>query len=173
MPKIETKQVVVNEIKEKLKKAKSVVLVDSRGLTVAQDTALRKLLREGGVDYKVYKNTLLQFAIEDTPFSGLLDYLAGPSAVAISYTDPTAAASMISKQFQAMPKLEFKGGVVDNTAYDAEGMKAIADIPPKEELLSKLLGSFKAPMASFARLVNALAEKQGGPPAETEAAAEA
>ena len=165
MPKIEPKQVVINEIKAKLDKAKSVVFVNARGLTVAQDTVLRKTLREAGVDYKVYKNSMMDFAIKDTPFSGLSEYLAGPTATAISYGDPTAAAGIISKQQKTMPNLEFKAGVVDNVVYDADGIKAIADIPPKEELLAKLLGSFKAPMAAFARLVAAVSESKGAPEA--------
>ena len=166
MPKIESKQLIIKEIKEKLDKSKSVVLVNARGLTVAQDTVLRKILREAGIDYKVYKNTLMNFALNDTPFSGLTEYLAGPTTTAFSYEDPTTAASLISKQLKNMPNLEFKAGVVDNVLYDADGIKAVAEIPPKEELLAKLLGSFKAPMAAFARLVNAVAESKGGGPAE-------
>jgi large subunit ribosomal protein L10 len=160
LPKFEAKQLVINEIKEKLDKSKSVVLVDARGLTVEQDTGLRKILREAGVDYKVYKNSMLRFAVKDTEYSGLDTYLAGPTTVAFSYDDPTTAASLISKQLKTMPKLEFKAGVVEDTVYDADGMKAIADIPPREVLLSKLLGSFKAPMAAFARLINAIAEAE-------------
>ncbi len=160
MPKIEQKEIVVNEIKDKLQKAKSVVLVDARGLTVENDTALRKSLRKASVDYKVYKNSMINFAIKGTPFEGLEGFLAGPTAVAISYEDPVAAAKVISKESKAMPKLEFKAGVVDNVVYDAVGIKAIADIPPREELLSKLLGSFKSPMASFARVVQAIADKE-------------
>jgi large subunit ribosomal protein L10 len=161
MPKIEQKQVVVDEIKEKLAKASSVVLVDARGLTVEQDTALRKTLREASVDYKVYKNTMMNFAIKDTAFEGLKDYLSGPSAMAVSYGDATLAARIISKQLKPMPALEFKAGVVEGVVYDANGIKAIADIPSREELLSKLLGSFKNPMSGFARVINAIAEKQG------------
>ena len=166
MPKIEPKQLIIKEIKEKLDKAKSVVLVDARGLTVAQDTVLRRILREAGIEYKVYKNTMINFAIKDTAFSGLEEYLSGPTTVAFSYNDPTAAASLISKQLKAMPNLEFKAGVVDNVLYDANGIKAVADIPPREELLAKLLGSFKAPMAAFARLVSAVSESKGGVSAE-------
>lgn len=92
MAKVEQKQVVVNEIKEKLEKAASVVMVDARGLTVEQDTALRKQLRDAGVDYKVYKNTMMHFAIQGTEFEGLDEYLAGPSAFAFSYEDATAGA---------------------------------------------------------------------------------
>lgn len=155
------KEVVVNEIRDKLSRTKSVILVDSRGLTVAQDTALRKALRKtGGVDYKVYKNTMLEFAIKGTDFAGLSEYLVGPTAVAFSYEDATAAASVISKNLKAMPALEFKAGAIDGEIYDAKATKAIAEIPPREVLLSRLLGSFKSPMASFARVINAIAEKE-------------
>ena len=153
------KEAVVNEIKEKLDRTKSVVLVDSRGLTVEQDTALRKSLRNaGGIDYKVYKNTMLNFAVEGTAFEGIKEYLSGPTAVAFSYEDATAAASAISKQLKAMPNLEFKASAIDGTIYDASATKAIAEIPPREVLLSRLLGSLKSPMSSFARVVNAIAE---------------
>lgn len=154
------KQVVVDEIKERLDRAKSVVLVDARGLTVAQDTTLRKAMRKtGGIDYKVYKNTMIDFAIEGTDFAGLKEYLSGPTAVAFSYDDATAAAATISKNLKAMPSLEFKASAIDGEIYDAAATKAIADIPSREVLLSRLLGSFKSPMASFARVINAIAEK--------------
>jgi large subunit ribosomal protein L10 len=161
MPKVEQKQVVVNEIKEKVAKAKSIVIVDARGLSVEQDTVLRKKLRDNGVDYKVYKNTMVNFAIEGSEFEGLKEYLAGPSAFAFSYDDPMLAAKLIEKELKGMPKLEFKAGYIDGTVYDAEGVKAIANIPSREELLSKLLGSFKSPLSSFARVVNAIAEQKG------------
>ncbi len=157
---LKAKQAVVEEIKGKLEKAKSVTLIDARGLTVLQDTNLRKTLREAKVDYKVYKNTMINFAVDGTNFQGLSQYLEGPTAVAFCYDDATLAARLISKQLKDMPKLEFKAGVFENVVYDAEGVKAIATIPPKEELLSRLLGSFKSPMSSFARVVNAVAEKK-------------
>jgi len=154
------KEVVVEELREKLGRAKSVVLVDSRGLTVEQDTILRKSLRNaGGVDYKVYKNSMMAFAIEGTDFVGLKEYLTGPTAVAFSYEDATAAAAAISKNLKAMPNLEFKASAIDGEVYDANKTKAIADIPSREVLLAKLLGSFKSPMSSFARVINAIAEK--------------
>lgn len=159
MPKIEKKQVIVNEIKEKLENAASVVLVDARGLTVEQDTILRKSLREAGVYYKVYKNTMVNFALKDTQFEGLSEYLAGPSAIAISYNDATIAANVINSQAKKFQALEFKAGYVESTLYDAEGLKVIADIPSREVLISKLLGSFKSPMSSFARVINQIAEK--------------
>ena len=159
MAKVEQKQVVVNEIKEKLEKAASVVMVDARGLTVEQDTALRKQLRDAGVDYKVYKNTMMHFAIQGTEFEGLDEYLAGPSAFAFSYEDATAGASILNKVAKDVKELEFKAGVVEGVVYDAEGMKKSADIPSREVLLSKLLGSFKSPLSSFARVIDQIAKK--------------
>jgi large subunit ribosomal protein L10 len=154
------KEVVVEELREKLSRAKSVVLMDARGLTVAQDTTLRKALRKaGGIDYKVYKNTMINFAIEGTNFAGLKQYLSGPTAVAFSYDDATAAAAAISKNLKVMPALEFKASAIDGEVYDAVATKAIAEIPSREVLISRLLGSFKSPMASFARVINAIAEK--------------
>lgn len=159
MAKVEQKQVVVNEIKEKLEKATSAVLVDARGLSVEQDTRLRKSLREAGVDYKVYKNTMMNFAVEGTQFEGLKDYFEGPSALAVCYEDPTVAAGIINKFRKEAKVLEFKAGVIEGTCYDSKGMEAVADIPSRDTLLSKLLGSFKSPMGSFARVIKAIAEK--------------
>ncbi len=159
--KMAEKQVVINEIKDKLAKAQSIVVVDSRGLTVEQDTAFRKKLRDAGVDYKVYKNTMVSLAIQGTEFEGLTEYLNGPSAFAICYDDPMTAARVITKELKALPKLEFKAGFVEGAVYDAKNIQAIADIPSKDELIAKLLGSFKAPLSSFARVINAIAEKKG------------
>ena len=159
MAKVEQKQVVVNEIKEKLAKAASVVVVDARGLTVEEDTQLRKTLREAGVDYKVYKNTMVTLAVKDTEFEGLAQYLEGPSAFAFSYGEATTAAGILDKAAKTLPNLEFKAGVIEGTVYDAAGMKAVAGIPSREVLLSKLLGSFKSPIASFARVIKQVAEK--------------
>ena len=164
----ESKQVVINELKDKLDRAKSVVLLDSCGLTVAQDSALRVAFRKAGnIDYKVYKNTMINFAIEGTQYEGLKEYLSGPTAVAFSYEDATAAAAQVSKQLKTMPMLEFKASVVEGNIYDAAATLQIAEIPSRDVLISRLLGSFKSPMASFARVVNAIAEKS-----PSEAAAE-
>ncbi|MDR3092169.1 MAG: 50S ribosomal protein L10 [Clostridiales bacterium] len=160
MPKIEQKQLVVKEIKERLEKAASVVLLDARGLTVEQDTSLRKKLREAGVYYKIYKNTMLTLAVKGTAYEGLTDFFKGPTAAAFSYDDPTCASRLIHKDLKALPALSFKAGVLDGVLYDEKAMTAVAGIPPKDELLSKLLGSFKSPMASFARVIQAVADKQ-------------
>jgi large subunit ribosomal protein L10 len=159
MAKIEQKQVIVNEIKEKLAKAASVVVVDARGLTVEEDTKLRKTLREAGVDYKVYKNTMVTLAVKDTEFEGLTQYLEGPSAFAFSYGEATTAAGILDKAAKDLKNLEFKAGVIEGTVYDAAGMKAVAGIPSREVLLSKLLGSFKSPISAFARVIKQVAEK--------------
>jgi large subunit ribosomal protein L10 len=177
LPNITKKQEIVNEIKEKVKKAASVVLVDGRGLTVYQDTELRRKLREAEIDYKVYKNSLMELAFKGTPYEPLEKYLAGPTTLAVSYDDATAAARAINKELKGLPNLEFKAGVVENTLYAAAGIKSIADIPGRGELLSRLLGSLKSPMSSFARVVNQIAEQKGGgvtaePKVEVEAAAE-
>jgi len=160
MAKVEEKQVVVNAIKEKLEKATSAVLVDARGLTVEEDTRLRKSLREAGVDYKVYKNTMMSFAVDGTRFESLKEYFKGPSALAICYEDPTVAAGIINKFKKDAKVLEFKAGVIEGVCYDAKGMEVVADIPSRDVLLSKLLGSFKSPLGSFARVIKAYAEKK-------------
>ena len=167
--KVELKQPIVQEISEQIKDAQSVVVVDYRGLTVAEDTQLRKQLREAGVAYKVYKNTLVNFAIKGTDFESLSDVLEGPNAFAISTTDATAPARVIAKFAKTAPALEIKAGVVEGTFYDADGMKAIATIPSREELLSKLLGSIQSPITNFARVINQIAEKGGAADVEVKA----
>ena len=170
MAKVELKQPIVAEISEAIKDAQSVVLVDYRGLTVEQDTALRKQLREAGVTYKVYKNTMMNFAFKGTDFEGLAPYLEGPSAVAISTTDATAPARILAKFAKEAKALEMKAGVVEGTVYDATGMQAIAQIPSRDELISKLLGSLQSPITNFARVMNQLAEKGGASACEAPAA---
>ncbi len=159
MANVEQKQVVVDQIKAKLEGASSVLLVDYRGLTVEQDTTLRKELREAGVEYRVYKNTMVNFAVQGTEFEAISKHLEGPTAIAISYEDATAGPRVLAKVAKANEKLEFKGGVVEGTYYDANGMLAIGNIAPREELLGRLLGSFKSPIASFARVIKQVAEK--------------
>ena len=172
MAKVELKQPIVAEISENIKGAQSVVLVKYRGLTVEQDTRLRKELREAGIVYKVYKNTMMNFAFKGTEFEALAEYLGGPSAVAISTTDATAPARIICKFAKEAKALEVKGGVVEGVAYDAKGITAIAEIPSREELLSKLLGSIQSPITNFARVMKQLAEKGGASECEAPAAEE-
>ncbi len=172
MAKVELKQPIVQAIAEEIKDAQSVVLVDYRGLTVAQDTELRKQLREAGIIYKVYKNTMMKRAFEGTECEALENCLEGPSAIAISKDDATAPARILCKFAKDAPALELKGGVVEGTAYDVAGLTELSKIPSREELLSKLLGSLQSPIANFARVIKQIAE-QGGEAAPAEEAAEA
>lgn len=174
MAKVELKKPIVDEISGAIKDAQTVVLVDYRGLTVEQDTALRKQLREAGVGYKVYKNTFMNFAFKGTDCEGLTDLLEGPSAMATCDTDATAAARILCKFAKTAPKLEIKGGVVEGKVYDAKGIEEISNIPTREELLARLFGSMQSPITNLARVLNQIAEKGGeAAPAKEEAPAEA
>lgn len=172
MAKVELKKPIVDEISKQIEGAESIVLVDHRGLTVSEDTALRKELREAGVTYKVYKNTLMNFAFKGTEFEALCEDLKGPSAIAVSKDDATAPARIIANFAKTAPNLEIKAGIVEGVKYDAAGIGEIAKIPSREVLLSRLLGSMQAPIANFARVIKQIAEKDGEGAAE-EAAPEA
>ena len=166
------KSVIINEISEAIKDAGSIVVVDYRGLTVEQDTILRKRLREEKVNYKVYKNTFITSAIKGTEFEQLGEFLEGPTAIAISKEDATAPARVLAKFAKEASKLEIKGGVVEGNLYDAAGIAKVATIPSRDELISKLLGSLQSPITNFARCMNQLAEKGGAGACEAPAAAE-
>ena len=169
MAKIELKQPIIQEISDTLKDAASLVVVDYRGLTVAEDTQLRKQLRDAGVTYKVYKNTYVSRAVEGTEFESIKEVLEGPSAFAVSSEDATAPARVIAEFAKKAPKLEIKAGVVEGTFYDAAGMNTIATIPSREVLLSRLLGSMQSPVTNLARVLNQIAEKGGAADAAVEA----
>lgn len=174
MAKVELKQPVVQEIADLFNGAQSAVAVDYRGLTVAEDTELRKKLREAGVSYKVYKNTLIRLAAKGTEFESLVPILEGPTAIAVSKDDATAPARIIADFAKNAKALEIKGGVVEGQYYDAEAMQTIASIPSREVLLGRLLGSIQSPIANFARVIKQIADKQGegeaAPAAEAEPA---
>ena len=161
MAKVELKQPIVAEISDLLNGAASAVAVDYRGLTVAQDTELRKQLREAGVTYKVYKNTLIRRAAEGTDFAALDPHLEGPTAIAVSKDDATAPARILAEFAKKADKLEIKAGVVEGTYYDAKGMQAISSIPSREVLLGRLFGSMKSPISNLARVLNQIAESKG------------
>ncbi len=159
MAKVELKAPIVDEIKGYADKSTAAVLVDYRGLTVEQDTNLRKKLREAGVVYKVYKNTYMKRAFEGTPYEALAVDLDGPSAVAFGMDDATAPARVLAEFMKTAPKLEFKAGVVEGTYYDANKIQAVATIPSREILISKLLGSLQSPVTNLARVLKQIAEK--------------
>ena len=154
------KEAKVAEIKEKLEKATSVVLSQYQGLTVEEDTVLRKNLREAGVEYKVYKNTLVTLAAKELGLDGIVEYLEGPVAIAFGYEDVTVAARVLNDFAKDHKKLELKAGIVEGEVYDTNKIKQLATIPSKEVLIAKLLGSIKSPIASFARVINAIAESK-------------
>ena len=159
MAKVELKQPIVDEITALLENAEALVAVDYRGLTVEEDTQLRKSLREAGVSYKVYKNTLIKRAIAGTKWEKIADVLEGPTAIAVASEDATAPARVLFESSKKMPNLELKAGIVAGEFYDAEMIKVIATIPSKEVLLGKLLGSIQSPIANFARVIKQIAEK--------------
>ena len=161
MAKVELKQPIVDEIKEMLDGAQSAVAVKYLGITVEQDTKLRKELRENGVSYKVFKNTLIKRAAEGTAFAELDKHLEGPTALAVSKTDATAPARILAKYAKDIQSFSLKAGIVEGTYYDQAGIQTIATIPGREELLSKLLGSLQSPITNLARVLNQIAEKQG------------
>ena len=149
------KQAIVAELKEKLTGAKGAVLVNYRGLTVAQDTKLRRQLREAGVDYRVVKNTMTSIAAQEAGLEGLDVYLEGPTAMAISTTDPVAPAKIITDfvKEHKLQVLEVKAGLVEGNVIDENGVKALASLPSREVLIAKMLGSMQSPITG---LVNVL-----------------
>ena len=159
---IELKQGVVSEIVEKMQRAQSVVVVDYKGVTVEQATNLRNKFREAGIDYKVYKNTLVRRAAGELGKFEKFDEenLVGTNAIAFGYDDAVAPAKIIADFAKANPQVEFKMGYVEGEYYDAAGLTALSKIPSREELIAKLLGSLKAPVSNFVYLVDALAKKQ-------------
>lgn len=161
MAKVELKQPIVEEISNHIKDAQSVVLVKYSGLTVEQDTVLRKELREAGIVYKVYKNTMMNFAFEGTNCECLAKHLEGPNAIAISKDDATAPARILANNAKTMPKLELIAGVVEGSYCDTAEIKAMSEIPSREVLLSRLLGSMQSPITNFARVIKQIAEKDG------------
>ena len=155
---LKIKQAVIDEIKSKLDGAKAAVVIDYLGTTVEEATAMRKALREAGVDYTVYKNTLMTRAVEGTAFEELKNSFAGPSAIAISKDDAVAPARVIAKAMKDTNKMAFKAGIVEGIFYDAEGVKALSAIPSRDELLAKFLGSIQSPVSKAVRTFQAIAD---------------
>lgn len=152
------KQQIIDEIKGKLETAQSAVVIDYMGINVAEADTMRKKLREAGVDYTVYKNTLMKRAIDGTDFAPLADVLEGPSAIAISSEDATAPARVLNEIIKDFKKMEFKAGVVEGTFYDKAGIEKIADIPSREVLIAKFMGSIQSPISKAVRTFQAIAD---------------
>ena len=157
---IETKKVQVQEIADKFSAAASIVVVDYRGLTVAQVTELRKQLREAGVEFKVYKNTLTRRAAEAAGLEGINEFLTGPNAIAFSNEDVVAPAKIINEFAKKNEALEIKAGIIEGTVASVEDVKALAELPSREGLLSMLLSVLQAPVRNFALATKAVAEQK-------------
>ncbi|WKY43806.1 50S ribosomal protein L10 [Eubacteriaceae bacterium ES2] len=154
MAKVEEKQVIVQEIADKFRNAQTAVLVDYRGLNVEEVTELRKKAREAGIDYKVYKNSMMRFAAKETGLEGLLDVMVGPTAVAFCETDPVAPAKLLSEFAKDHKALEIKAGMVDGKVLDVKGVEDLAELPPREVLVAKVLGGLNAPISGFVNVLN-------------------
>lgn len=164
---LESKKARAAEVTELIKKSSAGVLVDYRGITVEEDTQLRKELREAGVTYFVEKNTMLRIALKEAGLEDLCSVLEGTTAIAVCDHDQTAAARILGKFAEAHDdKFTLKAGYVDGVIYDAKGVEALSKIPSKETLLAQLVGSLQGPMQKLAATLKALADKK----AEEEAA---
>ena len=152
------KAVVIDEVKAELVNAQSVIIAEYRGLDVASATVLRKTARESGVYLRVLKNTLVRRATADTPFQDLNDQLVGPLMYAIS-EDPVAAAKVLSGFAKTNEALVIKAGAMPNSILTVEGVKALATMPSRDELLAKLLGTMQAPITQFVRTLNEVPTK--------------
>lgn len=158
---VNAKKSVVEEISQTIDGAQSVLLVNYSGLNVAQDTELRKTLREGGVVYKVYKNTLMNFAFKGTEFEPLCKDLEGTNAIAVCKEDATAAARIIGNFAKKNPQVEMVSAVVTGDYYDQKAVQQLASIPGREVLLGRLLGSMKGSISGFARVLQQIADQKG------------
>ena len=156
---LNAKQAVVSDIQSKVEQAQSVVFFDYRGLTVAEVTDLRNKLRAAGVEYRVLKNTMIKRATDNLGITGLDDVLQGPTAVAFGTNDPVAPAKILVDFIKAVKKTEIKGGVLSGKAIDPNGVKYLAELPSKEQLLAKMLGSLNAPMTGLVMVLSGVTSK--------------
>ena len=145
------KQAIVAELKQKFTDAKGAVITDYKGLTVAQDTKLRRKMREGGVEYRVIKNTMARLAADELAIDGMSAVLEGTTAIAFSYTDPVAPAKLISEFVKDVKTYKVKGGLVEGKFINVDGVKSLASLPSREVLLATVCGTLQAPIAGFVR----------------------
>jgi large subunit ribosomal protein L10 len=157
---IEQKKQLVAEIAEKLRASKSTIIVDYRGLNVAEVTELRKQLREAGVEFKVYKNTLTRRAAAEVGLEGLDEILTGPNAIAFSNDDVVAPAKILNEFTKKYEALKIKAGIIEGNLATVEEVKALAELPSREGLLSMLLSVLQAPIRNFALVTKAVADKK-------------
>ena len=171
---LEQKQQIVADLAEQMKNSVSGVLVNYQGITVENDTKMRKALREAGVKYMVQKNTLTGRACDEVGFSELKQYLSGMTAIAISEKDAVAPAKVLKEYAEKIDSFNILAGYVDGAVIDAATVNALAEIPNKETLIAKLLGSIQSPLYKFAYAIKAVCDKDGeAAEAPAEAPAEA
>ena len=151
---LEEKKQLVEELKEKIGAAQSIVIVDYKGLTVFEDTELRKTLRAANVEYRVLKNRLMQKALNELGFTEFDEALNGPTAVAFAMTDPSAPAKILLESVDKTKKVSIKCGMVDGAFITPDGVKELATLPSKEVLIAQLLGTLSAPISGLARVLN-------------------
>ncbi|MBQ5634318.1 MAG: 50S ribosomal protein L10 [Clostridia bacterium] len=168
------KQAIVADLAEQLKNSPAGVVVNYQGITVDADTKMRKALREAGVKYMVMKNSLTGRACDEVGMGDMKQYLTGMTAIAIGTTDPVAPAKVLKEYAEKVESFQILAGYLDGAVVDAETVNKLADIPSKEVLLAKLLGSIKSPLYNFAYAIQAIIDKDGeaAPEAAPEAAAE-
>ncbi len=157
---LDQKKHIVGEISDKLKNSVSTIVVDYRGLDVSEVTELRKQLREAGIEFKVYKNTMVRRAAEEAGLEGLNEFLTGPNAIAFSTEEVVAPAKILNSFAKEHEALEIKTGVIEGTITSVEDVKAIAELPNREGLLSMLLSVLQAPMRNFALATKAVADQK-------------
>ncbi|MDH7478593.1 MAG: 50S ribosomal protein L10 [Syntrophomonadaceae bacterium] len=155
MPNLDEKRQLVQEVKEKMMSSKSTILVDYRGLTVAEANELRTMLRRSGVEYRVVKNTLTTFAAREMDRPELEQYLVGPTALAFGINDPVIPAKLLSEYARTHRNLKLKAGLVEGRVVDLAGVRALAELPPREVLLSQVLGTVRAPIANWVGVLQA------------------
>ena len=151
---LERKKEAVNQLAEKIKEAKTVVIADYKGVTVEEDTEMRVALRKSGVEYKVVKNNLTKLALEKNGITELEEYLKGPTAIAMSTEDVVAPAKILTEYAKKYKKIELKAGIVEGKIFDAQGLTAIAELPSKEELVAKAIGGMKSPLYGLVNVLN-------------------
>lgn len=160
MGNLQEKELKVKELTEKFQKSQAAILSSYIGITVEEDTALRKNMREAGVEYKVIKNTLTVRAAKEAGFDGIEQYLKGPVAIAFSYEDPTAPARVLADFAKTHKTVALKAGIVQGELFDTAKVDELSKVPPKDVLIAKLLGSFKAPLSNFAYMLSAVKDKK-------------
>lgn len=165
---LEAKKQIVADLSERISNSVAGVVVDYKGISVADDTALRKELREAGVYYTVVKNSLLARAVEGTNLDSIKDVLEGTTAIAISNDDHVAAARILGKYAETHDNFKMKSGYLDGEVIDEAKLTALAKLPSREVLLATVLSAFQAPIAAFARGVQAIVDKDGEAPADAE-----